>query len=93
MRLVGAVLDELGPTYRPLGDPACIEAIAVGLPGMIPPRPFGWMDRTSPAPPVDGARWLTDRDLPNVAALLDADFPDSYARPGVAGVERWAGVP
>jgi ribosomal protein S18 acetylase RimI-like enzyme len=38
----------------------------------------------------DVTAWLDRTD--DVAALLDAAFPDSYARPGADGVRRWAGI-
>ncbi len=47
---------------------------------------------TSVRLPGAAAGWLPDAALPEVAALLEASFPSSYAKPGVAGVERWAGV-
>ncbi len=38
------------------------------------------------------AHWLTDSEASEVSELLDAGYAQSDARPGVAGVERWAGV-
>jgi ribosomal protein S18 acetylase RimI-like enzyme len=43
------------------------------------------------APPGE-PRWLADREMAAVTALLDRSFPDSYARPGRPGVRRWAGI-
>jgi GNAT superfamily N-acetyltransferase len=37
-------------------------------------------------------RWLAAGELPAVTALLDRSFPASYARPGMPGVRRWAGI-
>jgi GNAT superfamily N-acetyltransferase len=91
--LVREVLHEVGPTYRPLGDPPLIDAIAGAVPGLVTGKAFGWMERTAAGPPGDagrGARWLRDADLPEAAALLEGTGSD--AMPGVPGVERWAGV-
>jgi ribosomal protein S18 acetylase RimI-like enzyme len=54
-------------------------------------------DRPAPAPeptpatPV-GAAWLDPRWDALVAELLYDAYPNSYARPGLAGVRRWAGT-
>ena len=93
--LVGAVLAETGPTYRPLGDGPLIDALVDGLPALARAGRFGWMDCTGPGPaaPARGpAGWLAEADLPVVAALLEASYPASYAKPGAPGVERWAGA-
>ncbi|WP_063795888.1 GNAT family N-acetyltransferase [Peterkaempfera griseoplana] len=92
--LARAVLEEVGPTYRPLGRPGVIDALVAGHPGLRPGRTFGWMDRTEPmTAPQDGrAGWLTEAELPEAGALLQAGFPDSDAVPGAPGVHRWAGV-
>lgn len=43
--------------------------------------------------PVSGSpRWLGDAELEEAAALLASAHPDSDARPGVPGVECWAGI-
>lgn len=90
--LVRDVLHEVGPTYRPLGDPPLIDAIVGGIPGLVTGKAFGWMERTATEPPERrrGARWLSDADMPEAAALLQDH--DSDAMPGVPGVERWAGI-
>jgi GNAT superfamily N-acetyltransferase len=94
--LVRDVLHEVGPAYRPLGDPPLIDAIVGGVPGLATGKAFGWMDRTA-APPQDGerphgVRWLPDAETPEAAALLQEVSPGSDAMPGVPGVERWAGI-
>jgi ribosomal protein S18 acetylase RimI-like enzyme len=94
--LVRDVLRHVGPTYRPLGDPPLVEAIVAGLPGLVIGKAFGWMERAAAdaaeRPGRDVAQWLSDADMPEAAALLDAASPDSDAKPGVPGVERWAGI-
>ena len=94
-------LDLIGPSYRPLGDRELIGALVDGIPRLAGVASFGWMHRSRPAtlPPAPGtarwlpgdARWLPGTALPEVAAFLEASFPDSLAKPG-AGPERWAGV-
>lgn len=90
--LVRDVLHEVGPTYRPLGDPPLIDAIVGGVPGLVSGKAFGWMERTAagPAGRRRGARWLSDPDMPETTALLQDTGSD--AMPGVPGVERWAGI-
>jgi GNAT superfamily N-acetyltransferase len=158
--LVAEVLREVGPAYRPLGDPRLIDAVVAGVPRLVRGKTFGWMETapgtvptvtatvpapgtapaitaavsapgsapaitgtasapstapagtaTAPAVPpmprpphapvpavlpaptaVADVRWLADGDLAEVAALLDRAHPGSDAKPGVPGVERWAGV-
>jgi GNAT superfamily N-acetyltransferase len=93
--LAREVLREVGPTYRPLGDRELIGALVAALPQLVPASTFGWMYCPGPrtARPVHAAaHWLPDAALPEVAALLAAAFPSSYAKPGVAGVECWAGL-
>ncbi|WP_229072394.1 GNAT family N-acetyltransferase [Actinoplanes sp. DH11] len=41
---------------------------------------------------VSAPAWLTEAHWPEVTALIDESFPDSYAWPGAPGVYRWAGV-
>ncbi|MDI2132936.1 GNAT family N-acetyltransferase [Yinghuangia seranimata] len=93
--LVGAVLDEVGPTFRPLGDRHLIRALADGLPDVKIAGEFAWMERGrdgTELPDENGARWLDEADTPEIAALIDTGFPDSYARPDVPGVNRWSGI-
>lgn len=91
--LVARVLGVLGPAYRPLGDPAAVAALVARLP-LEKVGEFAWMDAEGAPPRPAGARaaWLGDGARAEVASLLDAAFPASLARPGVAGVRRWAGV-
>jgi len=93
--LAGAVLDEVGPSYRPVGDRELIGALVAGIAVLARVGTFGWMYRRRPAdlPRVPGtAGWLPGAALPEVAALLAASFPTSLAKPGVTGAERWAGL-
>lgn len=93
--LVREVLGLTGPSYRPLGDRGLIDALVAGIPALVPAGTFGWMDGRRPAalgPGPATAAWLPDAARDEVAALLAAGFPASQAKPGVAGVGRWAGV-
>jgi len=93
--LAGAVLDEVGPSYRPVGGRELIGALVAGVPALACVGTFGWMSCGRPAvlpPEPSAAGWLPGAALPEVAALLEASFPGSLARPGVAGAEHWAGL-
>jgi GNAT superfamily N-acetyltransferase len=99
--LAADVLAEIGPDFRPLGERPLIEAVATAIPGLAVRGTFGWMDTRDPVPDLPAADpaaaagsagWLPAAALPEVTALLEEGFPDSYAWPGKPGVERWAGV-
>ena len=94
-RLVEAVLSEVGPAFRPLGDRALVEQVAQQVPALTYVGSFGWMDGTAadigPAP-ASTAAWLPRTAEPEVAALLQRHYPGSYAKPGIPGVRRWAGI-
>lgn len=93
--LAAEVLAEVGPSYRPLGDRELMGRLTAAMPALVPAAAFGWMHYSRPAglrPDPGSAHWLPDDALPEVAALLTASLPGSYAKPGVAGVECWAGV-
>ena len=96
--LLRDVLAQVGPTFRPVGDESLVTAVAEALPELTVAGRFGWMETATPPPiaaPVagDGApHWLGPGSLPEVTALIDTAFPDSYARPGGSGVHRWAGL-
>ena len=53
-------------------------------------KPFGWMERSGTLDLPSEACWLSTTD--EVAPLLRAALPESWAWPGEAGVRRWAGV-
>ena len=82
--------------FHPVADEALIDALAARVDGFEPVAQFGWMDTTSPAAAVVRApgepRWLTAAELPEVTALLAAEHPGTWARPGDSGVRRWAGL-
>jgi ribosomal protein S18 acetylase RimI-like enzyme len=96
--LIGLVIEEVGASFRPIGDPALIRRITemVQLPegNRLEIRaPFGWMDRREPLDHAPSrARWLADDQLDGLDDLLDRAHADSDARPGDPGVERWAGI-
>jgi len=92
-RLLGdEVLPAVGPTFRPVGDEDLVVEVVRRLPSLTFEGRFGWMDVTAPVPASTGARWLHEDELPQVAALIEEFFPDSWAKPDRAGVQRWAGV-
>ncbi|MGW5359089.1 GNAT family N-acetyltransferase [Actinopolymorpha pittospori] len=96
--LVGEVLAEVGTTYRPIGSAELVRDVAERLPGLEVLGTFGWMETSNPVPaaaaPAAGpARWLPADRAALVAELLAEAYPGSYARPGLVGVRRWAGVP
>jgi GNAT superfamily N-acetyltransferase len=91
--LVRDVLPEVAPSYRCLGSPDLVKAVASAVPEMTRRAEFGWMELRGPAPDGAGAtRWLDDEELPEATALLDEGFPHSFARPGDLDVNGWAGV-
>ncbi|OPG07945.1 GNAT family N-acetyltransferase [Microbispora sp. GKU 823] len=101
--LVRHALAEAGPSYRPLGDAALIEQVVEAAPELELAGRFSWMGTEKLAPPrqetsreVAGqegaASWLAESAAPEVAELLAAANPGSYAVPGLPPVRRWAGV-
>ncbi|MFI7048084.1 GNAT family N-acetyltransferase [Streptosporangium sandarakinum] len=100
--LVRSLAPWLGPQWRLLGEWPLMEELARLL--GVEPVGFEWMDTDRPPPPATatgdgdgdgdgdgGVRWLDDADA-EVAALLQEASPSAWARPGVAGVRRWAGL-
>lgn len=96
--LIGLVLEEVGPTFRPIGDPTLIRRMAemIELPegnSLEVKAPFGWMDRREPlehAP--SAAQWLSDDRIAEINDLLDRAHAQSDARPTDPEIERWAGI-
>lgn len=94
--LLRRVLADVGPTYRPLGDSALIDVLVREIPELTGVGTFGWMERqrtTGDGRPADSAAaWLSACARGEVELLIETSLPDSHAKPGVPGVERWAGV-
>jgi GNAT superfamily N-acetyltransferase len=91
--LAREVLPQLPRSFRPFGDRPLIEAVAAAVPGLEVVGRFGWMDARETAAHELPAEWLTDEaDAEAIHGILDRAYPLSYARPGVTGVARWAGL-
>ncbi|GAA2208221.1 hypothetical protein GCM10009850_036790 [Nonomuraea monospora] len=95
--LVRHALGELGASYRPLGEVELVRRVAGKVDGVQEAAEFSWMSlSTLPDEDEDGDEavgWLDGEAVAGeVAGLLAADAPHSYAVPGTAGVNRWAGV-
>jgi ribosomal protein S18 acetylase RimI-like enzyme len=90
VRLIGGVLAEVGPSYRPFGDEDLVRELAERVPGLEFSAAFGWMDAREVPDVTTTAAWL-DGDA-GVEDLLTQASPSSYAWPGRPGVRRWAAV-
>ncbi|MEQ4208067.1 GNAT family N-acetyltransferase [Actinopolymorpha sp. B9G3] len=98
--LVRDVLAEVGTTFRLIGSKDLVAAVADRIDELALLRTFGWMETDRPAirtaggsrQPAEVARWLDWSWSAPVAELLAETYPGSYARPGLAGVRRWAGA-
>ncbi|WP_042434326.1 GNAT family N-acetyltransferase [Streptacidiphilus anmyonensis] len=91
--LAREVLPQLPRSFRPFGDRPLVEAVAAAVPGLEVVGRFGWMDARETAPPELPAEWLSESDESEaINGILDRAYPVSYARPGLAGVTRWAGL-
>jgi ribosomal protein S18 acetylase RimI-like enzyme len=92
--LVRAVRDAIGPSYALIGDPLLMTALLARVTWLEPRGFFGWLDciRRPRCRPVHEARWLSRQEWSAADALLSVAYPKSFARPGVAGVNRWAGI-
>ncbi|MGQ5654238.1 GNAT family N-acetyltransferase [Streptomyces sp. EKR5.2] len=90
--LIRAVLPQVGPTFRPIGDEDLIRGLVTCVPELEIADAFGWMQTEASTSRRDGASWLTASDRSDIARLLDEAFPNSYARPDRPGVRRWAGA-
>lgn len=89
--LLTRVLPEVGPEFRPFGAEATVTRTAALMPALAVAGRFAWMETAAVPGPPGAGEWLAEREWPQVTALLEKDFPDSYARPGARGVTRWAG--
>jgi HAMP domain-containing protein len=91
--LVRHALGELGPSYRPLGEVELMRQVAAKVDGVREAAEFSWMSLSGRVPAAgEEVGWLDGGAAGEVAELLAADAPHSYAVPGAAGVSRWAGV-
>jgi FR47-like protein len=92
--LVRTVLDSLSPSYLLLGDPSLMSVLLARIDSLEPRGLFGWMDciRRPLCQPVHQARWLSRQEWGAADQLLKIAYPKSFARPGVPGVSRWAGI-
>jgi ribosomal protein S18 acetylase RimI-like enzyme len=90
VELLREALPVVGPTYRPMGDEALITAVVAAMPELELAKRYAFMHTTEPPDGRAGPAWLDRTD--EVERLLGAAFPDSFARPGGAGVRRWAGI-
>jgi ribosomal protein S18 acetylase RimI-like enzyme len=89
-RLVGGVLAEVGPSFRPFGPEELVRELADRVPELEFSAAFGWMETTEIPDVTTTAAWL-DGDA-GVEELLTEASPSSYAWPGRSGVRRWAAV-
>jgi GNAT superfamily N-acetyltransferase len=94
IHLVRTLIPSLASSYIVLGDASLISALTSAVPRLKPRIQVGWMEA---AQRLHGTRshqvrWLSAGEWPEVSDLLDRAFPDSYARPAVTGVRRWAGI-
>ncbi|MFI7132696.1 GNAT family N-acetyltransferase [Nonomuraea sp. NPDC050153] len=97
VELVRYALAELGSSYRPFGELELMRQVTAKLEVLRESGTFSWMslpalDGPAAGPAVSGVGWLEPQAETEVAALLAAAAPESYAVPGLAGVRRWAGV-
>jgi ribosomal protein S18 acetylase RimI-like enzyme len=92
--LVRTVLDRLGPSYLVIGDPPLMAELLAHISRLEPRGFFGWMDciRRPPCRPTHQARWLSRQEWGAADQVLTVAYPKSFARPGVPGVSRWAGI-
>jgi ribosomal protein S18 acetylase RimI-like enzyme len=94
--LLRDLLPLLGPTYRPFGDRFLIDHVLGQVPELERRGDFYWMwcsaGRIHPGSHPYAVEWAEPEDAGAITALLAQNFPDSYAQPGRAGVQRWAKV-
>jgi ribosomal protein S18 acetylase RimI-like enzyme len=92
--LLRAVADVLGPSYALIGDPPLMTGLLARISWLEPRGFFGWIDciRRPPCRPMHQARWLSRQEWSAADQLLSVAYPKSFARPGLPGVSRWAGI-
>lgn len=92
--LVRAVFDAIGSSYAVIGDPPLMGSLLARITWLEPRGFFGWMDciRRPSCRPVHQARWLSRQEWSAANQVLSVAYPKSFARPGVTGVSRWAGI-
>ncbi|MGI8450673.1 MAG: GNAT family N-acetyltransferase, partial [Streptosporangiaceae bacterium] len=92
--LVRAIVPLLSARYILFGEAGLISAVTTAVPGLEPRNQFGWMDAAGIKSRARShvVRWLSPAEWPEVDDVLGRAFPDSYARPGLPGVRRWAGI-
>jgi ribosomal protein S18 acetylase RimI-like enzyme len=80
--------------FNPVAGAELMDALVERVDGLELVVRLGWMETTTPAalPATGEPRWLTDAELPEVTALMEAEHPTSWAKPGDSGVRRWAGL-
>ncbi|MFG2843648.1 GNAT family N-acetyltransferase [Kitasatospora sp. NPDC048296] len=91
--VVRHVLDDVGPSYRPVGQASLIEALIGAIRGLSPIPEFYWMETSAvPDSPAVGVEWLDEVRVKEATSLFDRFFPDSFAQPEDGGAHRWAGI-
>lgn len=96
--LIGLVLEEVGPSFRPIGDRDLIHKLAAMIElsegrSLQTSSEFGWMERRDPlTDTTTAAHELHSSDESEIAELLAIAAPTSDAQPGDPDVDRWAGI-
>jgi ribosomal protein S18 acetylase RimI-like enzyme len=92
--LVRTALDAVGHSYALVGDPPLMTALLARFSWLEPRGFFGWLDciQRPACRPVHEPRWLSRQEWSAADQLLSVAYPKSFARPGVPGVSRWAGI-
>ncbi|WP_283134414.1 GNAT family N-acetyltransferase [Rhizohabitans arisaemae] len=91
-RLLPEALARTGHRFQPIGDAALIRELAARVPGVGLRAEFGWMQTSAAPGAARTPTWLGSAADPEVTRFLDEVYPASYARPGIPGVRRWAGL-
>ena len=92
--LVAALVDELGPVPAAHLPRAPLADLSARLPvGRYGEWSFLWTPTPPAAHPAESrVAPLTGDDEEEIAALLDADYPDASTRPGGRRVRGWYGI-